>query len=540
MSEPNNQAMQTSFTLAMLSSLAVMVPLAMLVYLLTGEWMRAQRVAWLCLVILPAIGLLYLWLRRGHTRQALFGICLLIWAGLSAQLLTAGSLVNPIMPMLLVLSVIGVQALDKVLSWLMPLLCTGSIVSMMMFDRFAPGMLPQKVPPTPFGLGLGALLAVVFLLLLTRISSRHLAEFHQRDVERNDQLERLSGQLYLAIEAGKISYFSVDPQRLLMTFSEESKLLDCAAGEWPLDQLEVLSAGDRQRLAGALEHFKQQGRFPSLDVQLIAGPSKDNWYRLYASPNPQMKGRLICAMQDIHEQKQAELAKENFAAMVSHELRTPLTALLGALRLLQGLHGQNLTADAQQLLQMALRGGERLAVLVNDVLDYFRLQAGRMPVECELQAVGPMLHSAVDAVQALLQERDLQLQLQGDMTAVAWLDSQRGGQVLINLLSNAIKFSPPSSHIVLSVQSHAGQVRIALRDSGPGIDEEFSKRIFEPFSQASAGDTRDSNSTGLGLAISRQLMRQMAGELSYSSLAGEGATFYMDFILQPTAQTISA
>ncbi len=536
MTKSIDQAIQASVARALVWSLCTVLPLAIVAYAVAGEWQRFARVCMFGLFLLPLCLYCLRLLRREAVRQVLYVLSLSIWLGLGAQVVSAGTLANPVPPIMVAFAVTGLLAQERVLSWLLPLLTALTLGFVGVAAE--QGLLTVRVPPSNLTMFFGCLLGMLYVAMLTLISNHHLQSMRQRELLQGEELRRLSGQLQLAIKAGGITCFNLDAASLSLTRTvDDEDLFGPASGDLQLKDLSVFSQLDRQRIVHAVDELQQQGSFPELTCQLQSGPGEGRWYRLYGTTAEQQSGQLICAMQDIHEQKQAELAKENFTAMVSHELRTPLTALLGALRLLQGLHVQSLTAEAQQLLQMALRGGERLAVLVNDVLDYFRLQAGRMPVTCQLQPVAPMLLSAVDAVQALLLERDLQLQLHGDMDAVAWLDSQRGGQVLINLLSNAIKFSPSGSRIALRVQPHAGRVRIALSDSGPGIDEEFSKRIFEPFSQANAGDTRDSNSTGLGLAISRQLMRQMEGELSYSSPPGEGATFYMDFLVQRVSST---
>jgi signal transduction histidine kinase len=277
----------------------------------------------------------------------------------------------------------------------------------------------------------------------------------------------------------------------------------------------------------------QFGHFPSIDVQLQAGLGVGKWFRLFATPSQNSSQRLICLMQDIDEQKQIELAKENFTAMVSHELRTPLTALVGALGLLQGLHAQNMGKDAQNLLDLAMRGGERLSGLVNDILEFFKLQSGGLPVSNAVQPLKPVVEQALDSVQALLQARQLTVQVVGlEADTHALLDSSRAQQVLINLLANAIRFSPSGSTLWLEGLQTENFVRLDVRDAGPGIEPSFQGQIFKPFAQANAGNTRDNNSSGLGLSISRGLMRQMGGELSFSSPLGQGATFHVDFLRQ--------
>jgi C4-dicarboxylate-specific signal transduction histidine kinase len=529
----NTQSIQASVASALLSAAIIALPLGIALYLLSGEWQRAKRTALMALVVIPLALLLRRYLQQGQVRPVLFSMSLLVWASMSLQLMTAGTIISPSLPILISVSVIGALAHERLLSWLMPLLCTLSIVSAAVLERL--DLLPHNLPPSGFSLVLGSLLGIVFLALLTRISSDHLAHSQQLQHDSNQRLQDLSAQLQLAIEAGNITCFSLDPSSLKLQISNDaSGLLQCAKGEHALRQLAVFSQVDQQRIAQACQRVLHGAAFPNLTCQLHSGPSQGRWYRLFAAHSHEQTPKLICALQDIHEQQQAELAKENFTAMVSHELRTPLTALLGAMRLLQGLHQQSLPANGQELLNIAVRGGDRLAALVNDILDFSKLQAGHMHIPCQLQPLQPMLEQAIDSVQPLLQARAQSLHVIGlEPKQNAYFDSSRGQQVLINLLGNAIKFSPPHSPLWLSVQLDDQYARISLRDSGPGIAEAFQPQMFEPFTQANMGNTRDNDSTGLGLAISRQLMRQMGGELSYSGQAGAGATFHADFLRRP-------
>lgn len=528
MSHAIDQAIQHSVARAMLWAVFSVLLLSLLAYALAGEWQRLERTAIFGLFIVP-LGLYSAYLLRlGKSGTVLRIMLLACWLGLSVMLFTAGTLANPVPLVLLAVAVTGLMAQERLLSWLLPVLTLLTLCSVGLLAKH--GLLPGKLPPSELGLLIGSLTAIAYLVVLTLISNHHLQQVRRSEREQGEHLQQISAELELAIEAGGIACFRLDTQDMLVEVAtDRSQLFAEIQAPCPLAEVELFSVEDRQRIAAAATQALSQGSFAGLVCQLQSGPGRERWYRLYAARSQSSGTQLICALQDIHEQRQTELAKNNFTAMVSHELRTPLTAVLGSLQLLQGLHGQQLSNDARDLLQMALRGGERMTALVNDFLDYFRLQAGRLTMNCRLQALQPMLQSASDAVQSLLQARGQQLQLGDVQAAPVWMDRQRAEQVLINLLSNAIKFSPEGGRIELFVQAHGEFLRVSLRDHGPGIDAEFSKRIFEPFSQACAGNTRISNSSGLGLAISRQLMRQMGGELSYSSVAGAGATFHMDF-----------
>ena len=519
MAPTNHQETQTIFASAFLNTLLLAIPLAILLYGLFGEWQRALRTTYLLLAMAPMLCLLYWRLRQGKSRQVLIGLSLLMWLGLSVQIVTAATLSNPVTPLLIYLAAIGSYAQDRLLSWLNPCLCTLTILGVGVLEKLQ--LLPSSMPPSSLGLGLGSVVAIGFMWHLSRLNGRQLA--------------KLNSQLHLALNAGKMHCFTLNRDRqTLLVNDETSPLLGCKPGEQPFNALTALSAESCQGLIKVCGSPVTISDFPPLDLQLTGGPGQGRWFRLFFSSQQSQAPYLVGAMQDINEQKQTDLAKENFTAMVSHELRTPLTSLLGSLSLLRGLHGKDMPESAQQLLDMAHRGGERLAALVNEILDYFKLQAGRMPVNARMTALCPDIEQAIESVSALLQERQLTLHRDGFCNDLhAWLDSSRTQQVVINLLSNAIKFSPPGTALWMSMHYTGQHLRFSLRDSGPGIPEDFQQRIFEPFTQANMSNTREGNSTGLGLAFSQQLMHLMGGELSFSSPPGEGATFHMDLLRQP-------
>jgi signal transduction histidine kinase len=517
----NHHDSQQIIARVFLNSVTLAVPAAALVYGLFGAWDRALRTFYLLLILTPLLVFFYRQLRRGKAQQVLIGLSLTMWLGLSVQLVSAGTLINPITPVLICLAVIGNFARHRLLIWLNPCLCLVTVLGVGMAEKY--GLLPVRIPPGSLAIGLGVAVAITYMSLLSYVSAGQLAQ--------------LNAQLFLAMDAGKIHCFNLNPQRQTVLADEETgHLLGCSPGEQPVHQLQAFSTADRQKMLQSCRLLAAGQEVAPLDCRLESGPFEGRWFRLFTTTAHNQPDSRICAMQDIHEQKEADLAKENFTAMVSHELRTPLTSLLGALSLLRGLHGKEMPAAAQELLEMANRGGERLAKLVNEILDFFKLQAGRMPINARLSPLNPDIESALDSVSALLQEKQLDIQREGfDKGLPVYHDSSRTQQVIINLLSNAIKFSPPGSTLLLSLATTQEHLRLSVRDQGPGIPEDFQPQLFKPFSQANMGNTRDDNSTGLGLAFSRQLMQLMGGELSFSSPPGQGATFHLDFL--PEAPT---
>ncbi len=230
----------------------------------------------------------------------------------------------------------------------------------------------------------------------------------------------------------------------------------------------------------------------------------------------------------------ANAAKSQFLSTMSHELRTPLNAIQGYAELLTlGLRGP-LTAPQQQDLERIRRANQHLMALVNDVLNFARLDAGQIefrlgdvelaPLVADLEPlVAPQL-----AAKGLAFTHDAGAPDASGRSPVVHADPEKLRQVLLNLLTNAIKFTSPGGHVALTCERDpdARVMRIRVRDSGRGIPEDQLERIFEPFVQVDRHRTHESQQgVGLGLAISRDLARGMGGDLTAQSVVGEGSTF---------------
>lgn len=232
---------------------------------------------------------------------------------------------------------------------------------------------------------------------------------------------------------------------------------------------------------------------------------------------------------DISERKRNDRMKSEFISTVSHELRTPLTAISGALGLLAGGALGELTEKPRQMIDIAHKNSQRLAYLINDLLDMEKLVAGKMHFDMQAQPLAAIVEQALDANRTYGAERKVSLSLTSALPAVeVRVDSQRLMQVFSNLLSNAIKYSPECGTVGVSVEPHGKSVRVTITDNGPGIPEKFRSRIFQKFSQADSSDTRQKGGTGLGLAITRELVVRMSGQIGFDSEEGKGARFFFE------------
>ena len=223
----------------------------------------------------------------------------------------------------------------------------------------------------------------------------------------------------------------------------------------------------------------------------------------------------------------ANRAKSDFLATMSHELRTPLNAIAGYADLLElGVRGE-MSDDQRDDLRRIKRSQRHLLSLVNDILNFARLETGRVDIAMDNVAVEDVLAEAETLVSPQLHSRGLQFDYQKpDASLRVHADRDKLQQILVNLLNNARKFTPPGGRVTLSSDTVDHTVRIHVTDNGRGIPAARQREIFEPFVQVDRHLTPDGDQgIGLGLAISRELARAMNGDLTVESEEGQGATF---------------
>lgn len=221
--------------------------------------------------------------------------------------------------------------------------------------------------------------------------------------------------------------------------------------------------------------------------------------------------------------------KNEFVSTVSHELRTPLTAIYGSIKLVSSGTLGEIPTKAKETLDIALRNSERLTLLVNDILDFEKLESGKMEFHLKPREVLKLVNEAIEANNHYGKKYQVQYLLsQNSVSAIINVDANRFMQIMNNLLSNAAKFSPANSTVDISVTNQNKYVRFTVKDKGHGIDEKFSLLIFQKFSQSDSTDSRHSGGTGLGLAITKELVERMNGKIGFTTSIGKGTSFYFD------------
>jgi len=222
----------------------------------------------------------------------------------------------------------------------------------------------------------------------------------------------------------------------------------------------------------------------------------------------------------------ANKAKTDFLAVMSHELRTPLNSIAGYAELLEmGLRGP-LTGEQREDLGKIRRSQRHLLGLINDLMNFAKLETGHVELEFSNVAVNEVL-AVLDALtEPQVAAKHITYEHgRCDPHLTIWSDREKTHQILINLVSNAVKFTKPSGRITVECEVCSDVVNFHVCDTGEGIPANKLASIFEPFVQVKTGFTREHEGVGLGLAISRDLARMMHGDLTVASTVGVGSRF---------------
>jgi PAS domain S-box-containing protein len=310
-------------------------------------------------------------------------------------------------------------------------------------------------------------------------------------------------------------FLEVNPSFLKLSGYTQEEIIDRTLGE---SELEV-RLGSYSR---AIEQLSSKGAIynQEFDIRTKSGEIRT----VLLSIETIEIGGISCSLNVIDDITEYKRLENEFISLVSHELRTPMNSLIGSLDLLGTGKLGILTAQGQQILGIAIANTERLMRLVNDILDLERMKSGRISVQkVKCNAADILIHS-VEAMQFMAEKEGVILHCESiDVDIV--VDPDRIVQTLINLLSNAIKFSEWGQTVWLQGILHPNHLEIQVRDCGRGIPAEQLQRIFEPFQQIDATDSRQKGGSGLGLAICRHIIEQHEGRIWAESVAGRGSIF---------------
>ena len=227
---------------------------------------------------------------------------------------------------------------------------------------------------------------------------------------------------------------------------------------------------------------------------------------------------------------QIESGAQINAGYMAHELRAPLTAINLTLELLREQLEGRLQPDERQILNIALKNSDRLGSLINDIMDFSKLQAGKITLQTRLEDPNAMIDETIEGLKAWAVSKEVRLfcSSEGELLPQVMVDGRRIGQILTNLISNALKFTPAGGSIAVSAargrRENAGMVVFAVKDTGCGIPAGDFEKIFRSFEQSS--NVKSAEGTGLGLTLAKAMVELHGGRIWVESVQGMGSTFY--------------
>ncbi|WP_420584948.1 sensor histidine kinase [Ruegeria sp.] len=241
-------------------------------------------------------------------------------------------------------------------------------------------------------------------------------------------------------------------------------------------------------------------------------------------------------LREEHERtKAAYIAKSQFISTVSHELRTPLTSIKGSLDLINSGALGPVPESMQNLVELAGKNSERLASLINDVLDIQKMEAGEMNYREGIIDVHELVREAISCNLGYVSAHNVEIaeDIRGSGKVYIKGDATRLSQVLANMISNAAKFSFDGGEVTVGCEEAGSQVRIFVKDEGVGIPKGSRAKVFDRFSQIDSSDERHVGGTGLGMNISKEIVEHFGGKIDYKSKLGEGTEFFIELPILP-------
>ena len=301
---------------------------------------------------------------------------------------------------------------------------------------------------------------------------------------------------------------------------------------------------DRDRVINEWSNAVKEETEYETELRLRSGEGDYNWFLVRSRASRDETGKInswLGIAIDIEERKRAEQealaasrAKSEFLASMSHELRTPLNAIGGYAELLAlGVRG-SLNADQAQDIARIRRSQKHLLTLINDVLNFAKVDAGQAEYRLTAVPIDDALKDTESMIAPQILAKGLQYSYKGaGRTEAVLADPEKMQQIVLNLLSNAVKFTETGGAISVSATARGNCIEIVVKDTGIGIPEEKIDKVFDPFVQAGRQLTQPAQGVGLGLAISRDRARAMKGEITLDSTVGKGSTFTLSLPRAP-------
>ena len=399
------------------------------------------------------------------------------------------------------------------------------------------------------------------LFALQGISQDVTALAHARDAARAgearvqalmEQAQIDAWRQELALSAADAGAFEIDHDQRSFWASEQFTRLIGRTMTYEDASLPIWSfvhPEDRVLLESVSGRWKDGQRHATNEFRIVGPDGAARWVRVFYRLEQNIR-KGVGLVLDIDARKRQELAlveaqqaaqaaaeaKARFLANMSHEIRTPMNGVLGVLHLLKS---ETMSLDGRRLLEEALGCGEMLSTLLDDVIDFEKIEAGRLDLTIAPVDAGQLAASVARLLEPQAREKGLTLSIEGE-DGLGWVaaDPVRLRQCLFNLVGNAVKFTLEGGVRIVCDQPAPGRIAFEVHDTGIGIPLDAQPGLFERFHQADASTTRRFGGSGLGLSIARRLARLMGGDVDFVSTPGVGSVFRIEIAAVPATPEI--
>ncbi len=392
------------------------------------------------------------------------------------------------------------------------------------------------------GIGLGGLLLAIGVAASAFMERRYIRPIEQLTagaqqvamgnlevapvpVRSRDELEDLSRSFDLMTNKLRVSRDEIERQNRLLEFRVQERTRQLMETIWELEEIRAnLEQLVQERTRGLEESRAELHAWAETLEEKVKGKTQELM---------ELNESLLASFQKL---QQVDRLKDEFLANMSHELRTPLNAVIGFSGLLLQESADRIPDDVKDDLEIILQNGRSLLTMIDSILDLSKIEAGNL--EIDLVEVDPL--QLLEEVRVLATGLILGRPVQFSYVPPPWRvrvlgDSIRLKQVFTNLVGNAIKFTE-RGEVKVTVQKDQKHLRIAIQDTGIGMNPEEMTRLFRPFQQVDGSITRRFGGTGLGLALSQRLMGLMGGGITVESWKGKGSTFTIEIPLHAWEQ----
>ncbi|HJV43549.1 ATP-binding protein [Caulobacter sp.] len=383
------------------------------------------------------------------------------------------------------------------------------------------------------------------LIVFQDFSEERRRQIARQQAERSNELLRTAAGVYV---------WRFNPRKGVYVFDQdiptpshpEGGMRTMTVSEMTLS----IHPDDRERVWDEFSRALRTGEHVEIDYRYL-DPATETWAHMHAAWRGVRGSRpdvwdVIGISQNVTELVEtrdaalgAAEAKSQFLANMSHEIRTPMNGVLGVLHLLKN---EKLSDDGRRLLNEALGCGEMLSQLLNDIIDFSRIEADRLELSVEPTEPAELLAGVADMLRPQAEARGLYLRVEAvDHLGWAATDPLRLRQALFNLLGNAVKFTLEGGVVARLTGRRDGDrllLRYEIQDTGVGIGEEAGRMLFERFRQGDGSTTRRFGGSGLGLAICRRLAELMGGMVGFDSTPGRGSTFWLEIEAEACAPPV--